>query len=180
MSCGCGGNCGCSTEVSQFNQVRNWMKAINQSTPNVPMIPDLDTIKLRIALIQEELDELREACGMTKRIWPAAIEDIMATVGDLYENEEDFTNEWSDPELTKVNLVEVLDAFTDLLVVVQGGGVSFGLDLDKGFEEVQRSNDTKIIDGFARESDGKWMKGPSYTPPNLQPVLDIMIENPMD
>lgn len=165
MSCGCGGNCECSTELSQFNQVRYWMSAINQPTPNTPAVPDLDTIKLRIALIEEELNELKEACGMEAKHSSNGIS---------------ITSDWSEPILEKVNLVEVMDALTDIMYVTLGAGVTFGMDLDKSFEEVQRSNNTKIIDGFAHPETGKWMKGPSYDPPKLEPILNDMIENPMD
>ena len=46
------------------------------------------------------------------------------------------------------NLEEVADALTDLLYVIYGAGHSFGIDLDKCFEEVQRSNMSKLdLDG---------------------------------
>ena len=71
------------------------------------------------------------------------------------------------------NIVEVADALTDLLYVVYGAGHSFGLDLDKCFEEVHSSNMTKLgPDGkpIYRE-DGKVMKGPGYRAPDLKSIL---------
>ena len=71
------------------------------------------------------------------------------------------------------NLIEVADALTDLLYVVYGAGHSFGIDLDKCFAEVQRSNLSKLnIDGKPiYNENGKVMKGPNYSKPNLKQFL---------
>ena len=68
------------------------------------------------------------------------------------------------------DIVEVADALTDLLYVVYGAGHSFGIDLDKCFEEVQRSNMSKLDkDGKPiYNENGKVMKGPNYSKPNLK------------
>ena len=68
------------------------------------------------------------------------------------------------------DIVEVADALTDLLYVVYGAGHSFGIDLDKCFGEVQRSNLSKLdIDGKPiYNENGKVMKGPNYSKPNLK------------
>ena len=67
------------------------------------------------------------------------------------------------------DLLEVADALTDILYVTYGAGHSFGIDLDKCFEEVQNSNMSKLDDNgkpIYNES-GKVMKGPNYFKPNL-------------
>ena len=71
------------------------------------------------------------------------------------------------------DIVEVADALTDLLYVVYGAGHSFGIDLDKCFAEVQRSNLSKLdIDGKPiYNENGKVMKGPNYSKPNLKQFL---------
>ena len=46
-----------------------------------------------------------------------------------------------------------------------------GLPLSAIFDEVHRSNMTKFIDGFRDPLDGKWRKGPLWTPPNLEPII---------
>ncbi len=70
-----------------------------------PGIADAMTNKLRLNLLQEELDELREA-------------------------------------LEQGNIVEALDALTDLQYVLDGAYLSFGLQALKkaAFDEVHRSN----------------------------------------
>ena len=71
------------------------------------------------------------------------------------------------------DIVEVADALTDLLYVVYGAGHSFGIDLDKCFGEVQRSNLSKLdIDGKPiYNENGKVLKGPNYSKPNLKQFL---------
>ena len=71
------------------------------------------------------------------------------------------------------DMVEIADALTDILYVTYGMGAALGIDLDKCFKEVQRSNMSKLgADGkpIYRE-DGKVMKGPNYSPPNLQRLV---------
>lgn len=71
-------------------------------------------------------------------------------------------------------LVDVADALSDLLYVVYGAGHSFGIDLDKCFAEVHRSNMSKLDeDGnpIYRE-DGKVLKGSNFTEPRLEDVLN--------
>ena len=71
------------------------------------------------------------------------------------------------------DIVEVAEALTDILYVTYGAGHAFGIDLDKCFDEVQRSNMSKLgEDGnpIYRE-DGKVMKGPNYSEPDLKSVL---------
>lgn len=70
------------------------------------------------------------------------------------------------------DVVEVLDALTDLQYVLDGAYLSFGLQDKKmpAFTEVHRSNMSKLgEDGkpIRRESDGKVLKGPNYFKPDL-------------
>ncbi len=80
-------------------------------------------------------------------------------------------------ELTKAinekDVLEVADALTDILYVTYGAGHAFGINLDKCFDEVQKSNMSKLgKDGrpIYNES-GKVMKGPNYFKPNLSKFL---------
>ena len=67
------------------------------------------------------------------------------------------------------DIKEVADALTDILYVTYGAGHAFGIDLDKCFEEVQRSNMSKLDnDGKPIYNEkGKVMKGPNYFKPDL-------------
>lgn len=68
------------------------------------------------------------------------------------------------------NLTDIADAIGDLLYVVLGAACQHGINIAPIFEEIHRSNMTKFIDGHKNNS-GKWIKGPSYTPANLHPIL---------
>ena len=61
----------------------------------------------------------------------------------------------------------------DLLYVVYGTAVSLGIDMEPVFKEVHRSNMSKV-GGYKRE-DGKWVKPPTYSPANLEPILKAQL-----
>tara|TARA_Y100000996_G_scaffold180313_1_gene141007 strand:+ start:349 stop:690 length:342 start_codon:yes stop_codon:yes gene_type:complete len=67
------------------------------------------------------------------------------------------------------DLKEVADALTDILYVTYGAGHAFGIDLDKCFDEVQRSNMSKLDEHGKPiyNEHGKVMKGPKYFQPDL-------------
>ena len=80
--------------------------------------------------------------------------------------------------LDKKDIVEIADALTDILYVTYGAGHAFGIPLNECFEEVHRSNMSKLgIDGkpIYRE-DGKVLKGRDYTPPQLGKIIQSKIQ----
>jgi len=121
---------------NNFGKAGEFMNVFGQQTLTKPTLPNFDLAALRLDLIQEEVDELREG-------------------------------------LENQDIVEIADALTDILYVVYGAGHAFGIDLDKCYAEVHRSNMTKLDeDGkpLFRE-DGKVMKSSSYEPPNLSKII---------
>ena len=72
------------------------------------------------------------------------------------------------------DLKETIDALTDILYVTYGAGHAFGVDLDKCFEEVQKSNMSKLgEDGKPIfNENGKVMKGPKYFKPNISKFVE--------
>ena len=75
--------------------------------------------------------------------------------------------------LNDKNLLEVADALTDILYVTYGAGHSFGINLDACFEEVQRSNMSKLDENGKPiyNEYGKVMKGPNFSKPNLKQFI---------
>ena len=75
--------------------------------------------------------------------------------------------------ISEKNLTEVADALTDILYVTYGAGHAFGINLDKCFEEVQKSNMSKLgKDGKPIFNEfGKVMKGPDYFKPDLSKFI---------
>ena len=71
--------------------------------------------------------------------------------------------------IDKKDIKEVADALTDILYVTYGAGHAFGIDFDKCFDEVQKSNMSKLgVDGKPIYNEkGKVMKGPNYFEPDL-------------
>ena len=123
--------------MTNFNKVGIFMKTFGQEVKDKPSLSSDKINQLRIDLIQEELNELKEA-------------------------------------MDNKDLLEVADALTDLLYVTYGAGHAFGIDLDKCFDEVQRSNMSKLgADGKPIYNEhGKVMKGPNYFEPNLKKFID--------
>ncbi len=77
--------------------------------------------------------------------------------------------------LNEKNIEKTADALTDILYVTYGAGHAFGIDLDKCFDEVQKSNMSKL-DKFGNpiyNNQGKVMKGPLYFKPNFKKILNI-------
>ena len=122
--------------MSNYEKVKTFMKTFGQEVKEKAEFPDNKIVKLRIKLIEEELQELKDA-------------------------------------ISNNDIVEVADALTDILVVTYGGGLAFGINLDKCFEEVQKSNMSKLdANGKPIYNElGKVMKGPNYTKPNLKQFL---------
>ncbi len=75
--------------------------------------------------------------------------------------------------ISELNLVAIADALGDIVYVTFGAALTFGIDLDAVVAEIHRSNMTKLgADGKpVVRSDGKVLKGPHYSPPQLGPIL---------
>jgi predicted HAD superfamily Cof-like phosphohydrolase len=69
----------------------------------------------------------------------------------------------------------------DLLYVVYGMGITFGIPVDECFAEVHRSNMSKLgPDGKPiYRADGKVLKGPDYFEPDLRKVLGLNTSTPV-
>ncbi|MBR5950522.1 MAG: nucleoside triphosphate pyrophosphohydrolase family protein [Actinomycetaceae bacterium] len=139
--------------VRQFHET--YAMPIAADTPNV----DTERIHLRLNLIAEEFTELIGAAYGTKA--RTTLEEAWAQACEQDENARD--------------TVEVADALGDLIYVIYGAALEFGLPMDKVLAEIQASNLSKLgADGkpIYRE-DGKVMKGPNYFPPNIKKVLGL-------
>lgn len=87
--------------------------------------------------------------------------------------------EWEElcQAMYKKDMVKILDGLCDLLYVVYGTAHEYGLGpiLNEAITEVHRSNMSKLgADGkpVIRE-DGKVLKGPNFTPPDLAGILEL-------
>jgi predicted HAD superfamily Cof-like phosphohydrolase len=113
------------------------------------------------------------------------VKKFMKTFGQEVKEKNEFPNkkiiqlryELIKEELEELNqaikdkdMKEIADALTDILYVTYGAGHAFGINLDECFDEVQKSNMSKLgADGKPIYNEkGKVMKGPHYFKPNLK------------
>jgi len=79
--------------------------------------------------------------------------------------------EYIDAE-TDHDIVEIADALADIIYIVCGTAVSYGIPLDDIFEEVHASNMAKLVDGkVIRRADGKIQKPEGWEPPDIERIL---------
>lgn len=72
------------------------------------------------------------------------------------------------------DIVEIADALGDILYIVYGTAVSYGIPIDEIFQEIHDSNMSKLgEDGepIYRE-DGKVLKGPGYFKPRIDAIIE--------
>lgn len=121
----------------------------------------------------EQVQEFHETYGLSVHTEPnLSCEKTKTLRINLLQEELDELSE----ALKANDPLETLDALIDLQYVLDGAFLSFGFGdvKDAAFAEVQRSNMSKLgEDGkpIRREGDGKVMKGPNYTPPDLTPFV---------
>ena len=122
--------------MTNFEKVGLFMSTFGQEVKKKPSLSNDKINNLRFNLIEEELNEFKEA-------------------------------------ISKKDLKEVADALTDILYVTYGAGHAFGINLDDCFEEVQKSNMSKLGDDGKPiyNKNGKVMKGSKYIKPNLEKFL---------
>tara|TARA_X000000950_G_scaffold130087_1_gene162498 strand:+ start:3745 stop:4116 length:372 start_codon:yes stop_codon:yes gene_type:complete len=122
--------------MTNFEKVGLFMKTFGQEVKTNASFSSEKINLLRVNLIEEELNELKEA-------------------------------------IKNKDLKEAIDALTDILYVTYGAGHAFGVNLDKCFSEVQKSNMSKLgEDGKPIfNENGKVLKGPNYFKPNLEQFL---------
>lgn len=72
------------------------------------------------------------------------------------------------------DLVEIADALGDLMYVVIGAALEYGIPIDDVVTEIHRSNMSKLDENGKPiyRDDGKVLKGNSYSPPNIKEILD--------
>ena len=122
--------------MTNFEKVELFMRRFGQEIKKKSSLSSDNINNLRINLIEEELNEFKNA-------------------------------------IKKKDLKEVADALTDILYVTYGAGHAFGINLDNCFEEVQKSNMSKLGDDGKPiyNEQGKVMKGPKYFKPDLKKFL---------
>jgi predicted HAD superfamily Cof-like phosphohydrolase len=136
---------------SYIGQVKEFMTAFKQDVASSPALPSKETMKLRLALLLEELIELSEACG----------KEVASDFSVLLHNKSQELHHNTEKALVETgNVVDAFDALLDIQYVLSGAVLAFGLQtkFDTGFEEVHRSNMSKACDSLilAQETKSKY------------------------
>jgi len=129
-----------------------------------PTVPPHARRKLRCSLILEEALEFCSASGFVVR--------QVERDNELHLELFDFCG---DPADEHADLTEAADALADLRYVTDGAALEWGIPLEKCLREVHRSNMSKLgADGKPiLRADGKILKGPNFTLPQLAEILDL-------
>ncbi len=118
---------------------------------------------------QRKVKEWHERFGVLVNPKPTLIDpDTRRLRWSLIEEEyRELVDAGSDGDLLKIS-----DALADLLYVIYGTAVSYGIDLEPIFAEVHRSNMSKGDPKVIRAANGKILKSQNWIPPNLKPILE--------
>lgn len=119
-----------------------------------PDIPSFERRKLRVKLLLEEVLEFAAASAVEISCAPEVCQD------ELSEG---------------LNLVEAADALADIRYVTDGAALEWGIPLEKCLREVHRSNMSKLDENGKPilRADGKILKGPHFTLPDLAGILEL-------
>ena len=141
--------------TAHYDRIKSFMQKVGQDTPEGAVVPDEKTRILRAKLILEEALETVDALGVHVHIEGIEIveEGLQYSGGG------------------EINLQEVADGCADISVVTMGTLIAFGIDDEPLLEEVDASNLRKFGEGSYRREDGKWMKPPGWTPPDIMGAI---------
>ena len=118
---------------------------------------------------QQMVHAFHQMCGQTAATVPtaASYEDRDLRIALLTEEHGKL-----EEALWVGDLVEIAKELADVLYVVYGTAVTYGIDMAPIFAEVHRANMSKR-DG-TRRLDGKWLKS-TYSPADVLPILEAQV-----
>lgn len=143
---------------------RYWNRALHETIKGVQAVTNA-----------EKVGEFHRAFGVEEPSCPTIPDPMVTALRYSLIREEclEVTDELTKLASGKGNLADLAKELADLLVVTYGTARAFGIDIDAVFEEVHRSNMSKLgEDGkpIYRE-DGKVLKGSLYRPADVESVL---------
>ena len=130
--------------------------------------------QFRTLFQQEQLDNISRYGFIKQRLWDMQltlikeeVDELMAASGECF----------ADPENQQLRL-DLIKELSDVVFVCYQFAAAFNLDLDRAMALVFESNLSKLDEQgkpIFRE-DGKVLKGPNYTPPDLSEcVPDVQL-----
>ena len=137
-------NVGRSKVDSKQKDVEDFHEAFGLGHPDTPIMPTSISHDMRVSLIEEELYEFDDA-GNELRYSQTNEAFIKAQA-------------------------KIADSLTDLLYVVYGAAVTYGIDLEPMWKVVHHANMGKV--GGGRREDGKILKPKGWKHPDLIPLIE--------
>lgn len=120
---------------------------------------------------QDLVAQFHDATGLPRRAWPIEVtkaeRDLRQRLIAEESKEAIDAMEEGVPE-------HIAQELADMVYVVYGAALTYGIDLDAAVAEVHRANMSKVgLNGaFEVREDGKVLKGPNYLPPDMGFVLE--------
>ena len=146
-------------------QVRAFHGANGVVDPLTPTVPPDDRVRFRARLIAEEALETIAAMFSDGKGYQSALDRIGFALSSFIKEAP-----------VKVDMVAFADGCADLDYVTEGARQEFGIDGAPIAAEVHRSNMAKV--GGPMREDGKVMKPPGWTPPDVAGELRKQGWNP--
>ena len=115
--------------------------------------------KMELAIDQPYSKELMD---FRLRLLFEEIQELASAAFDIETNEH--------TEERHVMMQDLLKEMCDVVYVIKGMAVSFGMDFDKAFELVHKSNMSKLP--LIKDANGKVQKGLNYEPPILEGLIN--------
>lgn len=123
----------------------------------------------------EKLREFHTKFGHHTQSYPEIPPDNVIELREklIREESEEYSGHSFDLQVTKAAgmMVSIADDLADILYVVFGTALAYGIPIDEVFDEVHRSNMTKSMLKDEKAIPGKTLKGPDWVPPNIMPIL---------
>lgn len=137
--------------MSYADDVREFMASAQQEMPAAPTVLDGAAKWSRFSMITEEFGEHKKALADLKK-----------------------ASEYNDQHGIEEAMIELGDSIIDMIFVLIGTALAYGLDPDAMWAEIARSNRSKVIPttGFMdKDSTGKVTKPATFSPPDLREVI---------
>lgn len=121
----------------------------------------------------EDVSKFHKACDIVELETPTLPDESRRKLRRKLIEEE--FQEFIDAE-EENDIVEVADALADLIYVICGTALEYGIPLTDVWNEVQRSNMAKInpeTGKVIKRADGKILKPKSWQPPDIAGILGV-------
>ena len=163
-----------NTKNSMQRDIEEFMRRCDQEIKTYPEIPDEEVKILRIRLMVEELLGSTKISG-----YPDAKTPEYNPWGLINDKSDELVQ-----SILNDDLVGIADGIADVLYVVFGTAAAFGIDIQEVFDEVHRSNLSKAVWSeeqqryiYAKDAGGKTIKPDTYSPADLEPIVQRQIAN---